>query len=615
MRLPSVSTLVAGAGAALRRFPFAIASGVVAAVGAVWLIEWTELQRPELTVPSNLFLVGMLGISLFIGIEVFAEHRRWPAGRRILLALAGVAALGIYFFMLPANVFMAYEHYLVTYALLMVAAHFAVAMAPYDGAASIQRFWDFNKSVFLRFLVAGLYSGVLFAGLSIALLALDKLLGVTIEGRMYGQLFAAIGLAFNTWFFVSTVPPVPTPDDQPYPRPLKTFSQFTLMPLVSIYVLILYAYMVKIIAGWEWPEGWVANLVLGFSVTGILALLFVYPIRERAENRWIRTTWRWYFPALFPLTILLMLAIWRRVSEYGITPNRYIVIGMALWLFGLVVYFTLRRSSNIAIIPLTFLALTLAATFGPWGALPVSERSQRARLEELLVRHNILQNGSIVRAQGRIASDDAAEISSVVQYLCTMHGPEALRPWFGDRLDSLVADSSGDQRLTKGEIVAPKIVGAMGVPYSTHWRQKSGSFFFRTAKGRVTSVAGYDHLYAPGYLSRSQPANRDSTGTYGVRLDPDRGTLTLELLEGAAVADSTVFSLGTWLDSALASSPVSLESMPADVMTLEGTGASLEVRVLLHQFDGRRVGDSTVVDSIIPEFLIRTGPVSVPGLP
>jgi hypothetical protein len=55
--------------------------------------------------------------------------------------------------------------------------------------------------------------------------------------------------------------------------------------------------------------------------------------------------------------------------------------------------------------------------------------------------------------------------------------------------------------------------------------------------------------------------------------------------------------------------------MPADVMTLEGTSASMEVRLLLHQFDGRRVGDSTVVDSIIPEFLIQTGPASVPGMP
>jgi hypothetical protein len=615
MRLPSISTLVSGAGAALRRFPFAIASGMAAAVGAVWLIEWTELKRQELTIPSNLFLVGMLGISLFIGIEVFAEHRGWPLRRRTLLALAGAAALGIYFFMLPANVFLAYEHYLVTYALLIVAAHFAVAMAPYDGAASLQRFWDFNKSMFLRFLAAGLYSGVLFAGLSIALLALDKLLGVTIEERMYGQLFAAIGLGFNTWFFVSTVPPAPSPKDEPYPRALKTFSQYTLIPLVTIYVLILYAYSIKILAVWEWPEGWVANLVLGFSVTGILALLFVYPIREREENRWIRTIWRWYFPALFPLTLLLLLAIWRRVSEYGITPNRYIVIGMGLWLFGLVVYFSLRRSSNIAIIPLTFLALTLAATFGPWGAVSVSERSQRARLEELLVRHNILQNGSIVRAQGLIASDEAAEISSVVQYLCTMHGPGVLRPWFGDRLDPLVADSSGDLQRARGTTAASKIVAAMGVPFSTHWGKKSGWFFFRSASGRVTSITGYDRLYAPGRLGRWQRTNRDSSGTFGVRLDPDRGMLTLELLKGSFVADSAVFSLGAWLDSTLASSPVSPDNMPAAMMIVEGSGASMDVRVLLQQFEGRRVGDSTVVDSIIPEFLVRTGPDSVSGLP
>jgi len=175
-----------------------------------------------------------------------------------------------------------------------------------------------------------------------------------------------------------------------------------------------------------------------FSVTGILALLFVYR-SEKEENRWIKTIWRWYFPALFPLTILLMLAIWRRVSEYGITPNRYIVVGMALWL-SLVVYFTLHEAAILRSYR-HILALTLAATFGPWGALSVSERSQRRDLRSCSSGTTSFQNGSIVRAQGRIASDDAAEISSVVQYLCTMHGPEASR-LVGNRLDSLVADSS-----------------------------------------------------------------------------------------------------------------------------------------------------------------------------
>jgi hypothetical protein len=55
--------------------------------------------------------------------------------------------------------------------------------------------------------------------------------------------------------------------------------------------------------------------------------------------------------------------------------------------------------------------------------------------------------------------------------------------------------------------------------------------------------------------------------------------------------------------------------MPAGIMTVEGSGASMGVRMLLQQFEGRRVGDSTVVDSVTPEFLIRTGPVGVSGLP
>lgn len=615
MKLPSISTLVSGAGAALRRFPFAIASGIVAAVGAVWLIEWTELQRTDLTVPSNLFLVGMLGISLFIGIEVFAEHRGWPARRRTVLALAGVAALTAYALLLPTNVLLAPEHYLVTYALLMVASHFAVALASFDGTASLQRFWDFNKSLFLRSLAAALYSGVLFFGLSVALLALDKLLGVTIEGRMYPQLFAALALAFNTWFFVSTVPPVPSPESEPYPRALKTFSQYILIPLVAVYVLILYAYSIKILAVWEWPEGWVANLVLGFSVAGILALLFVYPIRDMEGNRWIRTIWRWYFPALFPLTILLLLAIWRRVSEYGITPNRYFVVLLGLWLTGLVVYFTLKRSHNIALIPLTFLALTLAASVGPWGALAVSERSQLGRLEEMLVRHHILQNGSIVRTGTPVPSDEAAEISSVVLYLCTMHGPGVLRPWFGDRLDPLVADSSGDQREGKGPTAASKIVGAMGIPYTARWGQRADSYAFRCGDGRVTSVAGYDRLYAPGRLGRGQPASRDSSATFRARLDPDGGTLTLERWDGPSVADSAVISLRSWLEATLKARPDAPYEMPAELMVIDGSGTSMDVRVLLSQFSGRRVGDSTVVDSVVPQFLVKTGPDGGSGVP
>ena len=45
------------------------------------------------------------------------------------------------------------------------------------------------------------------------------------------------------------------------------------------------------------------------------------------------------------------LAIWKRVDQYGITERRYFLIVLSLWLAGIAVYYTVRRSRSIAVIP------------------------------------------------------------------------------------------------------------------------------------------------------------------------------------------------------------------------------------------------------------------------
>lgn len=162
-----------------------------------------------------------------------------------------------------------------------------------------------------------------------------------------------------------------------YPKGLKVFTQFVLLPLVTLYLVILYLYFGKIVLQWEWPQGWVSVLVLCFSIAGVLSLLLIHPIRFEAGNAWMRTFFRWFYRALFPLIILLILTIWRRVSEYGITEPRYVVLALALWLFCTALYFLLSSQKNIKFIPVTLSLVALIMAFGPFNAFQVSAWSRQ----------------------------------------------------------------------------------------------------------------------------------------------------------------------------------------------------------------------------------------------
>src|ERR1019366_3951409 len=205
----------------------------------------------------------------------------------------------------------------------------------------------------------------------------------------------------------------------------------------SIYLLILYAYMFKIIITAQWPVGWVSYLVIGFSIGGILSLLLIYPVRNDENNKWILIFSRFFYFALFPLIILLFLAVKRRVNDYGITEQRYFILILALWLLFIAVYFLLSKSKNIKLIPVSLCILTVAASFGPWGAFNVSLASQENHLKSLLNKYSMLDKGKIVKAKDTIAFKDHKQISSIIDYLVSVHGYKTLQSYFVQNLDSL----------------------------------------------------------------------------------------------------------------------------------------------------------------------------------
>src|SRR5690606_27206240 len=102
--------------------------------------------------------------------------------------------------------------------------------------------------MFLRIITAVIFSGVLFAGLAGAIAALHALFGLDFRDEWYGRLFLWIAGIFNTIFFFAGIPEdaEALEREHDYPKVLKVFTQFVLVPLVTIYLLILLAYEAKI---------------------------------------------------------------------------------------------------------------------------------------------------------------------------------------------------------------------------------------------------------------------------------------------------------------------------------------------------------------------------------
>ena len=86
---------------------------------------------------------------------------------------------------------------------------------------------------------------------------------------------------------------------------------------------------------------------------------------------------------------MMFFAIYLRISEYGLTENRYIVIAGGLWVFlSLIYYIFYREKSNITV-PIFLAAIILITGIGPASATSLSLRSQNARFEKLLKENNL----------------------------------------------------------------------------------------------------------------------------------------------------------------------------------------------------------------------------------
>ncbi|CAG5071747.1 hypothetical protein DYBT9623_03738 [Dyadobacter sp. CECT 9623] len=414
IKLPSLHHISDQLTNTIRRFPWVVAVAICKAA-VLWRYLESTGNEEEINLMTRLAYPLFLATPLMIAIELIVERKQLKASWIIGINLLVSAILTLYFFTIPDEP-TPRDYY--RFMLFMVASHLLVAFSPFLSSGQTNGFWQFNKTLFLQSLNATLYAVTLYVGLLIAVKTVEYLFDITYLIKIEGDLFVLIAVVFHTLFFLSKIPVnlIELDEETSYPAGLKIFTQYVLLPLEVVYMVILYAYTFKIIFQWKLPDGGVAYLIMAFSIAGILALLLLHPLREMAREKWVRLFGKRFYLALLPLIVLLFIGIFRRINDYGVTENRYIIAVLAFWLAVITIYFLVSKMADIRWIPISLSVIALLLAIGPWNIFVVARNSQLRTFEKILTENKLLNANRQISGKVSVRSQDYQQLESIIQF-------------------------------------------------------------------------------------------------------------------------------------------------------------------------------------------------------
>ena len=366
-RVPDLSVVIA-------RFP--VASACMAIFTAIWVFTDRWSQHESL----GRMLVGFV-IAAYLSVIITLAREGQKLSKLIFMHIILAAIIAVLFWFskeLRLNLAMPVG------AVLLLLGNAVLWKKPRDDL----HVWDFTHKIWTGAGFAFLGSIIFFLGVMAIQEALKSLFGLNIRD-LTEHLLLPIGLGLLApLYWLSTVPRVDEPYDELIDNPgffskaVAFLGTWLLSPLTLIYAVILLAYAIKVLVAGALPKGEIAQLTTPFLLIGTLTWLVLEPpfIKEKALAKLFRKVW---FPISIPAAIMLAIAVFVRVGEYGFTPERVLLMLIVSWSLGLGFWFAFgpKDKRDIRIIPGFGAALLFIGTLGS-GWLSIA--SQYSRLDSSL---------------------------------------------------------------------------------------------------------------------------------------------------------------------------------------------------------------------------------------
>jgi hypothetical protein len=554
----------------IKRFPLTICISMACVILLIYISEITPGANSDyIETLGRVTMTFALGIPLSLCIKLYFERSELYKDMSLYGSyIGGTVLLILYYFLLLTDVGMVSMSRYVAVSLILYLVFLFIAYLP-----SRQEFELYVIKVFTRFFTTVLYSLVLYLGLIAILFTIDKLLGINIRSELYYYTFLSVAGIFAPSFLLSGIPiksEVLSLED--YSRLLKVLVLYIIMPLISVYTIILYVYFGKIIITRQWPEGLVSHLVLWYSVISAAVLFFITPLLD--EKGWTKKYMSYFPKAILPLIAMMFISIGIRINAYGVTENRYYVVALGIWVFLVMIYFAFARRQRNIVLPVSLAIITFISVFGPISSYSISKHSQNKRLNQIFVKNNMIKDNKAVKASTVVSDVDARNVSSILNYF--------------DRNHSL-----SDVKELPKDFKVDQMEKVLGIKYTDEYYGNNNEYFSFNSAGssELIDIRGYDYFSGPRNNGKEMITNTS------LSINFDYDSSILKVTESGK--DIYKVDLQIFADKLIGKYGFNQkgESFPQEEMTFEDENDNVKIKIIFNNISGNKNSSSGKMES------------------
>ena len=374
---------------AFKRFPLAVAFAIFTTIAFIYVFEGHgSLHYSKLTYWLSIYPIAATMIAITISL-VQESRKKFSAIPHVVAGVSWfVISIALVFCRCSTDSHIDPAYVKATLKFIYTTIFLSLFIAPFFKQKDENGFWVFLMKNAKAAVIAIAISVVLLAAIEGLLFGFFNLFDIEVSDSPF--VYSAITSLFTIFpiLFFSGIPSIDEClQEAPALNKFQTSAnKFLFLPVLLLYIFLLDAYIAKIIIQWEMPKGMVSYLVSASMMLMLLRVTLTLPERINPKPSFEKTLLKILPTACIPLVILMSVGIMRRISDYGISEDRYYIAAVNIFYYIIIAILLIDKikckSRYIAIV---FCSMFFILTNGPLSALNVTHRIWMESIKSALV--------------------------------------------------------------------------------------------------------------------------------------------------------------------------------------------------------------------------------------